>query len=148
MRYTTKTEYGVVCLIYMTCNYPKQVTIKDMANSEQYSVTYIEKILQSLRSAGIVQSHQGIHGGYTLSRPPSQINLKEIIEALEGSTYDAFCEQDNRGKIVCTHVNGCGARPVWKRTKEILDLFFSSISLETVSKAEKDVINNLIQIHL
>lgn len=141
MRYTTKTEYGVVCLIYMTQNYPNQVTIKDMANTEQYSITYIEKILQNLRSAGIVQSHQGIRGGYTLARHPSKINLKEVLEALEGGTYDSFCESSNQEKIVCRRVSMCGARPVWKKTKELLDKFFSTITLDVIAKDEKEVEN-------
>jgi len=83
MRFTTKTEYGLVCLVSMAKQPLGMVfTVKDLVKSEQYSVPFTEKILQKLRTSRIVSSHQGKQGGYSLSRQPSQIKLKEIIEAL------------------------------------------------------------------
>ena len=137
MRYTTKTEYGLVCLVYMTKNAPEgSVTVREIATKERFSPTYIEKIFQGLRSANIVTSHPGKQGGFSLSRSPSQITLKEIIEALEGHTFDVFCEPDVREQIVCTHFCMCGIRPVWAKTKELLDHFYGSITLEMLAKGE------------
>ena len=140
MRFTTKTEYGLVCLVYMA-RHPEleMVTIKDIGLTESYSMTYMEKILQKLRAAGIVVSHQGKHGGYSLAKPPVQITLREIIEALEGNTFEQFCEPDIRKEIVCTHFIMCGLRPVWEKTKSVLDNFFESVTLEMIAKPEKDV---------
>lgn len=140
MRFTTKTEYGLVCLVFMA-KHPdmEMVTIKDIGLKESYSVTYMEKILQKLRAANIVLSHQGKYGGYSLAKHPSQITLKEIIEALEGATFDIFCEPEVRKDIVCTHFCMCGVRPIWAKTKELLDQFYSSITLDTIVKPEADV---------
>lgn len=140
MRFTTKTEYGLVCLVYMA-KHPEaeMVTIKDIGLNESYSPTYMEKILQKLRVANIVVSHQGKHGGYSLAKHPSQITLKEIIEALEGGTFEIFCEPDVRKDIVCTHFCMCGVRPIWEKTKSLLDGFYSSVTLEMIAKPEKDV---------
>ena len=149
MRFTTKTEYGLVCLIYMARRYASHenslVTIKEIVKNERFSVTYIEKILQKLRAAHIVTSHQGNHGGYALAQHPSQVTLKEIIEALEGgSTFDiptfgVFCDPAIRQKIVCTHLSTCGLRPVWRKTKDLLDHFYGSVTLETIAKEEIEV---------
>jgi len=139
MRFTTKTEYGLNCLVYMARhNSGGVVTIKDLAVQEHFSLPYIEKILQRLRSAKIVVSHQGKKGGYTLARRPSEITLKEIIEALEGVTFDVYCEPEVREHIVCTHFCMCGIRPVWAKTKEILDEFYGSLTLETIAKEEEE----------
>ncbi len=140
MRFTTKTEYGLVCLAYMA-KHPEaeMVTIKDIGLTESYSMTYMEKILQKLRVANIVISHHGAHGGYSLSRHPSKITLREIIEALEGGTFEKFCEPEVRKDIVCTHFCMCGIRPVWEKTKSLLDNFFESVTLEMIAKPEKDV---------
>lgn len=139
MRYTTKTEYGLVCLVYMAKHSSAElVTIKEIAEKEHFSPTYIEKIFQTLRSANIVNSHPGKQGGFSLARDPSEITLKEIIEALEGGTFDIFCEPEVREHIVCTHFCMCGVRPVWAKTKEMLDHFFNSITLEMVAKEEKE----------
>mgnify|MGYP001582118447 CR=1 FL=1 len=139
MRFTTKTEYGLNCLAHIARQMPgEMVTIKDIAQKEHFSIPYIEKIFQRLRSAHIVVSHQGKNGGYSLARHPSQITLREIIEALEGSTFDVFCEPEVRDHIICTHLCMCGIRPVWAKTKELLDEFYSSVTLETIAKEEKE----------
>src|SRR5690349_16921676 len=130
MRFTTRTEYGLVCLIYMAKHLDNQVTpisIKEMVKAEEYSPAYVEKILQALRAAHIVTSQQGNHGGYVLVRHPSQITLKEIIEALEGSTFEVFCEPDIRKEITCTHFSACGIKPLWGKTKETLDQLYGSL---------------------
>ncbi len=137
MRFTTKTEYGLICLVYMARNSSADlITIKEIVKKERFSATYIEKILQKLRSAKIVISHQGKQGGYALARKPSEITLKQIIEALEGQTFDLFCEPDVREEIVCTHFSLCGLKPIWEKTKNVLDDFFGSITLEMIAKQE------------
>ena len=139
MKFTTKTEYGLNCLIYMARLKPGEVvSIKDIAGREHFSVPYIEKILQRLRSSHIVTSLQGKRGGFSLARKPSEITLKEVIEALEGSTFDVYCEPKVREQIVCTHLGMCGIRPVWAKTKGLLDEFYGSVTLEMLTKEEKE----------
>lgn len=134
MRFTTKTEYGLICLVYLARHTSADlVTIKEIVKKERFSATYIEKILQKLRAANIVVSHQGKQGGYELARKPSEITLREIVEALEGATFDLFCEPDIREEIVCTHFSLCGLKPIWQQTKNVLDHFFNSITLETIA---------------
>ena len=150
MKFTTKTEYGLVCLVYMARQSPGHtVTIREIVQSERFSATYIEKILQKLRDANIVTSQQGKQGGFTLAKDPSQITLKEIIEALEGgstfdvnhNTFGVFCSPIIRERIVCTHFSMCGLRPVWNKTKELLDNFYGSVTLEMIVKEEHEVKN-------
>ena len=141
MRYTTRTEYGLVCLAYMARHASansNSVAVKEIAEKEHFSPTYIEKIFQGLRAANIVVSHAGKQGGFSLARPPAQITLKEIIEALEGQTFDVFCEPQVRDHIVCTHFCMCGVKPIWQKTKELLDEFYGSVTLETIAREEKD----------
>ena len=138
MRFTTKTEYGLVCLVYMA-KHPEleMITIRDIGLTESYSTTYMEKIVQKLRAANIVVSHQGKHGGYSLARHPSKITMKEIIEALEGGTFEKFCEPEVRKDIVCTHFCMCGVKPIWRKTKQLLDQFYDSITLEKLANNEE-----------
>ncbi|PIW65371.1 MAG: Rrf2 family transcriptional regulator, partial [Candidatus Omnitrophica bacterium CG12_big_fil_rev_8_21_14_0_65_45_16] len=81
MKFTTKTEYGVICLIYLARHADKAVVaIKDIVRDEKLSPAYIEKILQKLKQAGIVTSAQGNQGGFSLARKPSEINFRQIVE--------------------------------------------------------------------
>jgi Rrf2 family protein len=138
MRFTTKTEYGVVCLVYMAKEVPgKVITIADLVKHEKMSITYIQKIFHALKQANIVTAHPGRNGGYALARPASQITLRQVIDALEGGTFDIFCEPDIRKDIVCTHFTLCAVRPVWARTKRLLDDYYQSISLDMIVKEEE-----------
>ena len=136
MRFTTRTEYGLICLVQVANLYERQkvVPIKEMVAKEHYPLPYIEKIFQSLRAAGIVSAHHGKLGGYSLARSPSEITLKEIVDALEGGTFDVFCETGVRESIVCTHLCICGMKPVWKKTKHLLDEYYASITLDAIAK--------------
>ena len=139
MRFTTKTEYGLVALMYMARHEQNRksvpCTIKELSGAEEFSPTYTEKILQSLRAAGIVTAHHGNHGGYSLARPASQITVREIIEALEGATFDVFCEPDVRKEITCTHFSLCGIKPLWEKSKEVLNQFYAFITLDMLMKS-------------
>lgn len=134
MKFTTKTEYGLTCLIYMARN-PEMgsVTVTDIAKHERFSMTYLQKIFQTLKASGIVVSTQGRQGGYALARSAKDISLKEIIEALEGHIFELFCEPEIRKEIVCTHFGICSLKPVWEKTKEILDDFYSQITLDALA---------------
>lgn len=140
MRYTTKTEYGILCMVYLA-KHPQAewVTIKEIAKSENYPAAYLEKILQTLRQAGLVVSHQGNQGGYELARPASEITLKHIIDAVEGSTFETFCQPEVREDIVCTHFCLCGVKPVWRTTKNLLDHFFATVTLDMLTRNEIEV---------
>lgn len=135
MRYTTKTEYGVICLAHMAKKpWPGASIAKEIAEHEGFSVTFTEKILQGLRRAGITTSQQGNKGGWALTRPSAEITLKEIIEALEGSTFEAFCDIKHRKSIVCTHFSLCKLKPVWYKTKKKLDELYQTITLQMIAE--------------
>ncbi len=140
MKFTTKTEYGLICLVYLAQHQGgKPLTAKEIVADESYSIAFIEKILQALRKAALVEAHHGVQGGYTLAKPPSEITFKAIVEALEGSTFEVFCEPENREKIVCTHLSSCGVKTIWQQTKQVLDNFFDSVTLESLMKSSPTV---------
>ncbi len=120
------------------------ITIKEIAEKEHYPVAYIEKIIQALRQANLVVSHHGNQGGYGLARKASEITLKQIIEGVEGETFEIFCEPETREDIVCTHFCQCGVKPVWRKTKELLDKFYDSITLEKVVNNEEIAVDTFL----
>jgi Rrf2 family protein len=135
MRYTTKTEYGVICLAHMAKKeWPGATTVKEIAEHEGFSLTFTEKILQGLRRAGIVASQQGNRGGWTLIRPTEKITLKDIVEALEGSTFEAFCNPKRRKSIICNHFSLCKLKPIWYQTQKTLDELYSKITLSMIAE--------------
>ncbi len=59
--------------------------IKEIASLHNLSVSYLSKIFSKLSKAGIIRSTPGVNGGYALVRCPSEINVWEVVEAIEGS---------------------------------------------------------------
>ncbi len=85
MEFTSKSEHAIHGIYYLSNLPENSVTyVSEIAREQNVSESYLAKIFQSLSKAGIVSSYRGSKGGYTLSRVPEKINLKEIIEAAEG----------------------------------------------------------------
>jgi Rrf2 family protein len=82
---TAKTQYAVQAVIYLARQEPLTVApVSAIAAAIEISPKFLEDILAALRSAGIVQSRRGKDGGYLLTRPPAELTLLEVVQALEG----------------------------------------------------------------
>ena len=62
----------------------RPVPIKELAERRGMPVQFLEQLFSTLRRAGILTSHRGAKGGYTLARPPDQITVLEVVQALDG----------------------------------------------------------------
>ncbi|MFA5284396.1 MAG: Rrf2 family transcriptional regulator, partial [Smithellaceae bacterium] len=92
MKLSTRTRYGVRLMTVLAQNYGKgPVFLKDIAKGENISEKYLSLIIIPLRGVGLINSVRGAHGGYNLSKEPSQITLKEIVDVLEGDCSLVDC---------------------------------------------------------
>ncbi|HPO51919.1 MAG TPA: Rrf2 family transcriptional regulator, partial [bacterium] len=82
---STRVRYGVRALIELGMNYKKQaVLLKDISKRQKLSLKYLDHIFMQLKANGIIKKIKAKKGGYLLTKPPEQITLYEIIEAIEG----------------------------------------------------------------
>ena len=85
MKLTKKGEYGLRALLALTLAYGQRpLSLREISQREKISYKFLEQIMTLLKKARFVQSVKGQFGGYTLSRPPDEINLGEVIRAVEG----------------------------------------------------------------
>jgi Rrf2 family protein len=85
MHVTAKADYAVRAVVELsesTQSAPRKV--EDIAKSQGIPVSFLENILTQLRSSGVVRSQRGPEGGYWLAHPPEEVNLAQIIRAVEG----------------------------------------------------------------
>ena len=85
MHVTAKADYAeraVVELAESSQQEPRKVD--SVAQAQGIPVSFLENILTQLRSSGVVRSQRGPEGGYWLARPPEEVNLAQIIRAVEG----------------------------------------------------------------
>jgi Rrf2 family cysteine metabolism transcriptional repressor len=89
----------------------RPVPIKELAERRHIPEQFLEQLFSTLRRAGLLTSHRGVKGGYTLARPPQEINVLEVVQALDGKIGQ---EADEAGGI---WADGVGAlRKVFSRT--------------------------------
>ena len=86
MEFTSKSEHAIHGIYYLS-NKPQDmvVYVSEIAREQNVSESYLAKIFQALSKAGLVSSFRGSKGGYALSKLPEDINLKEIVGAVEGN---------------------------------------------------------------
>ena len=127
MKLSTKGRYGVKAALHLALNYNNEhISIKSIADKINVSEYYLEQLFSQLRRAGIVRSIRGAHGGYTLSRPPNEITVYDIIEVLEGSIEISDCIEEP----TCNNVDSCATRLLWIRFKESIDGVLKSTTLQ------------------
>ena len=132
MKLSTRSRYGVRMLYELARNYGNgPVILKDIASRQEISEKYLSKLIIPLKGAGIVNSSRGAHGGYTLSRDPSEINLSEVAKILEGDVTPVECVKDER---VCGRVNICPSRDIWRRLDNLINGFLSEITLKELAE--------------
>ena len=138
MKLTTRTRYGTRLMIVLALNFEKAaVRLNDISKSLGISEKYLSQIVIPLRGAGLVSSTRGAYGGYRLSRYPYQINLKEIVDVLEGDSTLVDCINDPAG---CDRVSTCVSRDLWLIIDRKIAETLTAITLDTLIKMshEKD----------
>ena len=81
---TSKSRYAVLALAELASTGSDPVPIGQVAERRGIPVQFLEQLFSTLRRAGILTSHRGAKGGYTLARPPEDINVLEVVQALDG----------------------------------------------------------------
>jgi Rrf2 family protein len=105
--------------------------LKEVAQSQEISEGYLQHIVDALKGAGLVFSSRVGHGGYTLSRSPGEITLKEILSILEGSINLVECI-DN--PVICNRADNCVPRKVWSELSGSFSGSLEKITLATMAE--------------
>jgi len=86
MQLNQATDYAFRAVMYLTrfASDNEIVSAQVIAEKEEVPMRFLLKIMRSLIKAGIVKSYRGVDGGYALAKPPEQITLLDVVEALEG----------------------------------------------------------------
>ncbi|MDD4776597.1 MAG: Rrf2 family transcriptional regulator [Syntrophomonas sp.] len=89
------TDYGFRAVLYLAQkDSPELADAQTISRHEVIPIRFLLKIMPSLIKAGIVKSQRGVHGGYGLARPPHDISLLDVLEAIEGPIALNRCLDD------------------------------------------------------
>lgn len=132
MRITAVEEYGLRCLLTLARKgLAGQLSITEIAEQEGLSVPYVSKLLAILRRAGLVKAERGRSGGFTISRPPRDISLYEVLTVLGGPLIDPrHCQKYTGRREQCVHVGECSVHDVLGGLAGYVQEFLSDTSVE------------------
>lgn len=133
MKLSTRGRYGIHAMYDLACNYNSgPQPIKAIAERQAIPEAYLEQLFASLKRDKLVNSLRGAQGGYTLSRPPEEITVGDVLRTLEGglNLVDCLLEEDTCGKSCA-----CPSRIVWMKIRDGLNAVVDGITL-------RDMIND------
>ncbi len=118
LQITRQTEYAIMGLQELARRDPSHpIQLKVIAASCEVSEAFLAKIFQMLAQAGIVKSHRGVKGGFSMGRAAEEITLREIVEVCEGGIALNHCL---RKVDPCKDVDTCLVADVWRRAQAAL----------------------------
>jgi FeS assembly SUF system regulator len=126
IRITKQTDYGIVLLTHLAASAGRHFNAPELAAETHLPLPMVSKILKVLAREGLLLSHRGVKGGYSLARPPQEISMAEIIGALEGPIALTECIDDHSG---CSHESLCRVRGNWQRINTAVRDALTGISL-------------------
>ena len=142
MNLSTRVRYSARLMLELALNYGNgPMLLKEIAKRQDISLGYLEHLLPPLKTAGLVNSTRGARGGYSLSKKPSQITLKDITQAMEGTLSLVKCIDE---PATCSRVSSCVTRDVWSELEEIISNTLEAITLEELERRQKKKTDNSI----
>ena len=119
---TSKSRYAVVALAELARSGKGPVPIAQIAERRGMPVQFLEQLFTTLRRGGLLQSQRGVKGGYTLARPPEQITILEVVQALDGRLGEEAKE----------------AGGIWAEGVEALRDVFRSTTIADIARREAE----------
>ncbi len=115
-----KTQYGLRAMVSLAANHGKgAVQAKEIAETQDVPVRYLELLLSQLRRAQLVDATRGKKGGYYLSKKPNAISVYDIITAFEGNAL--YATNGNNGSEPLAKV--------WKEAEKMIADHFKSLKI-------------------
>ena len=136
MKLTTKGRYAVTAALDLSFHQGKgPVSLADISERQSISLSYLEQLFARLRRNNIVVSTRGPGGGYSLSRPPEDISMAEIIVSVDESYDVTGCGSDKK-EGGCSNAQQCLTHDLWTELSQEIHGFLSGISLAELKSHE------------
>ena len=140
MKLSTRGRYGIRLMFDLALHYGSgPVYLRDIAARQGVSEKYLWQLINPLKTTGLINSKRGVNGGYILGKEPRLINLKEILQVLEGPLCLVDCV-DNPS--LCERSSDCVTREIWVEAAKGMQQMLGNTTLATmVSKKQEGARN-------
>ena len=140
MKLTSKGRYAVMAMADLAkYNVKKPISLAEISLRQGISISYLEQLFLKLRRNNLVQSERGSSGGYVLTKPPEEIKLLSIINAVDEKIKTLKCRKES--KRGCNHKSiKCITHNLWDDLEIHINKFFEDNTLNDI--LFKEVRNN------
>jgi Rrf2 family transcriptional regulator, iron-sulfur cluster assembly transcription factor len=126
MRLTTKGRFAVTAMLDLALHANDgPVTLSNISERQKISLSYLEQLFGKLRRNELVQSVRGPGGGYNLAKPAAQLNVADIIVAVEEQLDSRQCE----GREPCMGEKRCMTHDLWESLNDTVLNFLAGVTL-------------------
>lgn len=132
LRLSKLTDYSTVIMSYMARQPDDVYSVAEVASVVGVAPPTASKILKTLARRDLVQSRRGTKGGYILSRPPGQISIVEVIDAMEGKLGLTECSV---AAGLCLQEDQCQIRGHWQRLNQLIRHTLGQVTLSDMNRA-------------
>ena len=139
LRISKKVEYALIGLLHMSHkNGQTLTTAKELASTYHIPRELMGKVLQKLARRELIQSVQGVKGGYKIKRPAQQITLNLICEVIDGPFKIVSCIHKTK-RLNCEQHYFCTIRNPMEIIQGKLEIFFEQLTLKDL---EQEIFDN------
>jgi Rrf2 family cysteine metabolism transcriptional repressor len=132
LKLSKKTDYALMAVQYMASkNSLRAVNTKEIAEEYRIPVELLAKVLQKLGKKGLVISQNGPKGGYLLAKPPSDISILSVIQAIEGHIGITECYHNEDSH--CVQMSRCNIRTPLRNIQNSIYSLLESMSIEDMT---------------
>ena len=133
MMISTRGRYALRVMVDLAINSDgSYVAMKEVAERQQVSSKYLERILPLLVEKKLVEGVRGKGGGYRLTREPDEYTVGEILRAAEGDLAPVACLEN--GAKPCPRADFCSTLPLWKELDTLVSDFLDHKTLADLIK--------------
>jgi FeS assembly SUF system regulator len=132
IRMTRLTDYGIVLLSRMAYASEQVHNARDLALDSHLPLPTVIKVLKMLTRKGLLLSHRGAKGGYSLARRPDEISVAQVIDATEGPVALTECTGSLPG--TCQQEGACPVQGNWERINRVVRDALQRVSLLEMSR--------------
>lgn len=120
-----KVEYGLMVLKLMKDRSPSELTTaREVCDKFHTPFDTTSKVMQLMNSAGLLHSHKGVKGGYTLARDLSEVSYVELVQLIEGKSFMMDCHEGP-----CDLFHSCNIAQPIRRLNDYIINIFSTLTL-------------------
>lgn len=140
MKFNTKTRYGLRTVLELALNEDKKDGLyqKEIAKNQDVSIKYLDHIIASLKSAGIVENMSGKKSGYKLTKPARDITIYDIYMAFENDLEIIACLSPG-GE--CIRKQHCVLKKFWSELNSEIIFRMSSMNIKVLADDHKSIKN-------